>query len=134
MAALTDFAENLLLQWLFTTDSVTRPSTWHVALHTGDPGEDSPAENEVDTGDDSAYARQTITMGTPVAGSGSSLSTTAVTWTVGTSSGFTVTHASIFDAATGGNCLMKGALLVPRVMAASGVITFNIGEIIAILD
>lgn len=132
MSALTNHSENLLLSWLFTTDSVTRPTTWYVALHVDDPTE-TGTEDELTTSEDADYVRKAITLDTP--SDGQSLSDSAVSWTVNSgSAGYTVAYASIWDASTSGNCLMKGQLLVPRVMVADGVLTFNIGEIIAILD
>lgn len=132
MSALTNTAEDLLLNWLFTTGSLTRPTAWHVALHTADPSE-TGASAEVTTGTDSAYTRKSITF--DAAASGQALSLGAVTWTVnGASAGYTVSHISIWDASTAGNCLMKGALPVPRPLAAGQVLTFSIGGIIAALD
>lgn len=132
MSALTNHSENLLLNWMFTTGAVTRPTAWHVALHTADPSE-TGASAEVTTGTDSAYARKSITF--DAASGGQSTSLGAVTWTVnGASAGYTVTHISVWDASTSGNCLIKGALPVPRALAASQVLTFSIGDIIAALD
>ena len=134
MSALTNYAEDLLLTWLFTASSATRPSAWYVALHTGDPGE-TGASSEVVVGTDADYVRDQITFDDPVASSGQVLSDVAVSWTVdAVSAGYTVTHVSIWDAVTAGNCLMKGALPVPRALAANQVLTFSIGDIIAALD
>jgi hypothetical protein len=134
MSALTNYAEDLLLTWLFTASSATRPSAWYVALHTGDPGE-TGASSEVVVGTDADYVRDSITFDDPVASSGQVLSDAAVSWTVDSASaGYTVTHISIWDADTVGNCLMKGALPVPRALAANQVLTFSIGDIIAALD
>ncbi len=134
MSALTNHAEDLLLTWLFTTSSATRPNAWYVALHTADPGE-TGASSEVVVGTDADYVRDSITFDDPVASSGQVLSDVAVSWTVDSASaGYTVTHISIWDAATAGNCLMKGALPVPRALTANQVLTFSIGDIIAALD
>ena len=133
MGALTDHSENLLLSWLFTTGTATRPTTWFVALHTADPGEDTPIASELLVAVDADYVRKAVTIGAPSLGQ--SLSETAASWSVNSGSrGYTITHASIWDAATDGNCLIAGELVVPRVMIADGVLTFNIGEIVAIID
>ena len=34
MAALSDYAEKLLLDWSMTAGSATRPTAWYVALYT----------------------------------------------------------------------------------------------------
>ena len=58
MAALSDVSEKLVLDWLMTTGSATRPTAWYVALYTGAPS-DSGGGTEVSTG---GYARQTVTF------------------------------------------------------------------------
>lgn len=132
MSAFTNYGETLLLKYMFTTEALTRPTAWYVALHTGDPGEVGTA-NEVVVGTDADYVRKSLTFTTPTADQAPSAS--AVSWTVNSGSGgYTVTHISICDASTSGNVLMKGALAVPRVLVANGVLTFEIGEIIAALD
>lgn len=134
MSALSNYAETLLLKWLFTASSATRPTQWYLALHTGDPGE-AGSSSEVTTGQDSAYVRKALTFADPVTDSGQIVSTAAASWTVNSgSAGYTVTHLSIKDASTSGNTLIKGALPVPRTLAANQVLTFNIGDIIAALD
>ena len=132
MSGLSDYGENLLVTWMFTATAVTRPTAWFVALHIGDPGE-TGASDEVTTGLDADYVRKAITFGDPTAGQ--SFSDAAVSWTVNTgSAGYTVTHASIWDASTAGNCFIKGQLPVSRTLAADGVLTFAIGEVVAAMD
>jgi hypothetical protein len=131
MSALTDHAEVLALNFLFNTETATRPTAWYVALHDGDPGD--TGANEITTSEDADYARKSVTFG--AASGGQCLSASQVSWTVNSgSAGFTVTHASIWDAATSGNCLIAGELAVHRTLAANGVLTFEIGEIIATAD
>jgi len=118
---------------MLTTDTATRPTAWYVATHTGDPGE-TGASNEVTVGIDADYVRKSVTFNTP-SGDGQTENAGSVSWTVNSgSSGYTVTHISIWDAVTSGNCLFKGSLQVARVLVALGVLTFNADEIIAQLD
>lgn len=134
MAALTNYAEELLLTWMLTASSATRPTAWYVSLHLSDPGE-TGAAGEVTTGEDADYVRKSITFADPVSASGQVVSTGAVTWTVnGASAGYTVSHLMISDALTAGNPLVKGALPVPVALVAGQVLTFSIGDIIAALD
>lgn len=128
--SLSNHAENLLLDWLFGA-AVSQPAGAFVSLHNGDPGEDGA--NEIDSGDDTDYVRKSITMGS--AADGQALSTTQVTWTAGTvATPFSVTHACIWDAVSGGNCLMIGPLTVSKTISTGTVITFEIGEVVAVLD
>ena len=135
MSGLTNHGEDLLVTWMFTDATApTRPTAWHVALHTDDPGEDGDA-NEVLVADDADYTRKSVTFADPVAGSGMCLSEVQVSHTPASgAAGYTVTHASIWDAPTAGNCLMKGALPIPRAISNAAPLTFEIGEIIAAMD
>ena len=138
MSGLTNYGEDLLVTWMFTTDAAAaaaRPTAWYVALHTEDPTE-TGAVGEVLLANDAAYtARKTVTFANPVAGRGMSLSTIQVSHTPdATAAPYTVTHASIWDAAAAGNCLIKGALPIPRTISNAAPLTFEIGEIIAAMD
>lgn len=133
--SLTNTAEDMLVTWMFTDGTLpTRPTAWYAALHTSDPG-DTPASTEVTTGIDADYVRKSITFADPVTNSGQVLSEAATTWTVESgSSGYTVTHVSIWSASTAGTCYISGALPVARTLAASQVLTFSIGDIIAAIN
>ena len=137
MSGFTSAGADLVVKWMFTDADMTglRPTAWYVALHTGDPTE-SGEENEVLVANDAAYtARKTVTFADPVAGSGMCLSELQVSHTPDAgATPYTVTHASIWTAATGGTCLMKGALPIPRTISNAAPLTFEIGEIIAAAD
>ena len=128
----TTYGENLLINWSFNTDSVTRPTAWFVALHTADPTE-TGAVAEMVVGTDADYIRKAVTMGTSP--TGSSASTTQVVFTPAVAAAtYTVTHVSIWTAATAGNCIMYGTLATSRAISNANPLTFEIGEIIAALD
>lgn len=130
MAFSTTFA-NLLLDWGFTAGTAVRPTAWYVSLHTGDPG--TTGANEVLVATDGDYVRKSVTYS--AASGGANASTGAVSWTVKSdSAGYTVTHAGIWSASTAGTFYIGGALASPRTLAALGVLTFEIGEVIAALD
>ena len=59
MAALSDYAEKLLLDYSMTAGSVTRPTAWYVALYTSAPN-DAGGGTEVSGG---GYARKTVAFG-----------------------------------------------------------------------
>ena len=128
----TTYGENLLLNWVFTTGSATRPTAWFVGLHTADPTE-TGATAEMIVGTDADYIRQAVTLGAST--TGSSASTSQVVFTPAVAAGsYTVTHVSIWTAATSGNCLMYGTLATSRTISNASPLTFEIGEIIAALD
>lgn len=103
MSALSNHAENLLMTWLMTGDAASRPTAWYVALHTGDPGEAGSA-NEVSG---NGYARQAASWTAPDAGASENAG--AITFTAAGGDWGAIAHASIWTAASGGQCLWKGA-------------------------
>lgn len=111
MSSFTDFTENLVLNWLFTTNTATRPTAWYVGLFTAAPS-DTGGGTEV-TG--SGYARKatgTIT----VSGTATTATNDAAIEFDPASGGDwgTITHAAIFDAETGGNMLAWAELTTAR--------------------
>jgi len=129
--SLSNYAENATLTWLMTDTSVTRPTAWYAALHTGDPGE--TGANEVVVGTDADYVRKSATFTDPTTGSCSNEA--GISWTVdGASAGYTITHVSIWDSLTTGNCLAIGALYSSHTVAANSVVSFAIGDLVVALD
>jgi hypothetical protein len=122
MTQFSDYAENLLCNFLLNNATATRPTAWFVALYTAAPS-DSGGGTEVSTG---GYSRQAVTFS--VASAGATSNTGALTFTASASWG-TITHIGIFDASTGGNLLMHGALTTPRTIGAGETLTFAIGDI-----
>jgi len=68
MAALSDHAENLVLNWLMTSGSATRPTAWYVALYTAAPN-DAGGGTELSG---SGYSRQSVAF-TTASGTGGTL-------------------------------------------------------------
>jgi hypothetical protein len=113
MSSFSDYTENLVLTWLFTTSTATRPTAWYVGLFTAAPS-DTGGGTEV-TGN--AYAR--VVTGT-ISGSGTATTfTTAAAIEFAAASGGnwgTIGWAGIFDASTGGNLLAWAPLTTSRVI------------------
>jgi len=111
MSSFSDYTENLVLTYLLTTDSVTRPTAWYVGLFTAAPS-DTGGGTEVSG---SGYARKatgTMTVtGTTTAASNSA----AIEFAAASGGNWgTLTHAAIFDALTGGNMLAWAPLATAR--------------------
>lgn len=117
MAGLSDYAENLIAEWLFTTNSATRPTAWWLALYTAAPS-DSGGGTEVSGG---GYARQSLAFS---ATADTDVNTATITFTASGGNFGVVTHAGIFDASSGGNLLMWCALASPQ--------TINDGQSLAV--
>jgi hypothetical protein len=120
MAALSDYAENKIIDWLLRGQTFTPPATVYVGLLTAAPS-DTGGGTEVTGG---AYARVAVTSSLANwAGTQAAASTVASTGTSGTTSNNATitfpaptanwgvaTHVGIYDASTAGNLLIWGAL------------------------
>jgi hypothetical protein len=113
MSSFSDYTENLVLTYLFTTGSATRPTAWYVGLFTAAPS-DTGGGTEV-TGN--AYAR--VVTGT-ISGSGTATTFTnaaAIEFAAASGGNWgTIGWAGIFDASTGGNLLAWAPLTTSRVI------------------
>ena len=96
--SLSNTFETHTLKYLLTTDSVTRPTTWYVALCTSDPT-DTALGTEVSTSG-TAYARQAVTF--TVSGNNASNSS-AIEFPEATANYGTVQAVMIMPASSGGS-------------------------------
>jgi hypothetical protein len=119
--SISNYAENKLLDAVGGTSfSVT---TAYLQLHTGDPGEDGTANAAGET------TRKAVSVGS--ASGGSMASSATVEWT-NVSTTETVSHWSLWDAASAGNCLWSGALGASASLTAGD--TFQITSLTLTLD
>lgn len=125
MAALSDYAENLLLNWLMTAGAATRPTTWYVALYTAAPS-DSGGGTEVSG---NGYSRQSASWDTASGTGGTTANSGAISFTAAGGSWGTVTHMGIFDASSGGNLLWHGALASSKTVDDGDTLQFSTGNI-----
>lgn len=122
MSSFTDYTENLVLNWLFTTNSATRPTAWYIGLFTAAPS-DTGGGTEI-TGN--GYSR-TATGTMTVSGTSPTNCTNSAAIEFPAASGGnwgTITHVAVFDASTTGNMLGWAALTTSR--------TINDGDILRI--
>lgn len=121
MSSFTDFTENLVLTWLLTSSTATRPTAWYVGLFTAAPS-DTGGGTEV-TGN--AYAR-VATGAITVSGTSTTATNDAAIEFAAASGGNwgTVTYAGIFDASSSGNLIAYAALATSR--------TINDGDVFRI--
>lgn len=124
MAAMSDYLENKIIDWLFRAQTFTPPATMYVALMTAAPS-DSGGGTEVSGG---SYARQGVTGSLANwAGTQSATSTVASTGTSGTTSNNaaitfpapsgswgTIVAVAVYDASTSGNLLWYSTLTAPK--------------------
>jgi hypothetical protein len=125
MAALSNYAEKLLLDWSMTTGSATRPTAWYVALYTAAP-DDTGGGTEVSTG---GYARQSVTFSAASSPGGTTSNSNAVSFTASGAGYGTVSHIGIFDNVSGGNLLWHGSMTASKTVADGDTLEFSIGNI-----
>lgn len=130
MPGLSNYAEDLVLDWLFTTTSVTRPTTWFVALYTVAPSEGGGG-TEVSGG---SYARQSVTFTVSGTAPTQAANSTAVEFPTATGSWGTVVAAAIFDASTSGNMLAYADLTTSKTIDSGDVLRFNASTLVITLD
>lgn len=121
MSSFSDYTENLVLNWLFTTNSATRPTAWYVGLFTAAPS-DTGGGTEVSG---NGYAR--VATGTISVSGTDTLATNDAAIEFAAASGGnwgTITHAAIFDASSSGNMLAWAQLTTSR--------TINDGDVFRI--
>ena len=122
MSSFSDYTENLVLTWLFTTSTATRPTAWYVGLFTAAPS-DTGGGTEVSG---SGYAR-VVTGTITVSGTSPTNATNAAAIEFAAASGGnwgSIGWAGIFDASTTGNLLAWAPLTTAR--------TINDGDVFRI--
>lgn len=148
MAALTDFMENKLIDWLFRAQAIgitgasaaagTGPTTLYVALFTAITNGETGSVTEVSG---NAYARAAVTSGMGATGwdntqnSGTAVASTGtggttrnngiISFPTPTPSGWgTVVGVGIYDASSGGNLLIYSTLTTSKTINAGDSVTF----------
>ena len=122
-------AETLVLNWLLTAGSATRPTAWYLALFTSNPDEDGSGTEVTTVG--TAYARQTAAF--TVTGNAASNSA-AIEFPTATASYGTVSHVGVYDASTGGNLIAYAALSTAKVIDTGDVLRVPASDLNITLD
>lgn len=133
MASFSNFLENALLNRIFNGGTLTLPSTLYIGLFTAAPT-DAGGGTEVSGNNYSRLAVPADTTNFPTATSGSIQNALTLTFAIPSGNWGTVTHIGIFDAATGGNLLVWGALSSPRVITSSADVRLNQNQLTITLD
>jgi len=121
--------ETLVLNWLLTGGTATRPTAWYLALYTAAPGEAGGGTEVTTVG--TAYARQSAAF--TVSGNTAS-NTSAIEFPTATATYGTVSHVGVFDASTGGNLIAYAALTTSKVIDTGDVLRVPAGDLDITLD
>lgn len=121
MSSFSDYTENLVLNYLLTANSVTRPTAWYVGLFTAAPS-DTGGGTEVSG---NGYARKATGTMTITGTATTATNAAAIEFSPASGGNWgTLTHAAVFDALTGGNMLAWAPLTTSR--------TINDGDVFRI--
>jgi hypothetical protein len=127
VAGFTNYLEDKVIGHLFGGTAYTAPTTWYVGLQTASPS-DSAGGTEVSGG---AYARQSVAWTVASGGIAQASNTAALTFPAATTDWGTVTHAGVYDAASGGN-LVAYEQLTKTDFTTANPKTVNTGDIFKI--
>jgi hypothetical protein len=122
MSAMSDYLENEILDHILGTGAYTMPTTVYVGLSTGSFNDDNSGTELSGSG----YARQTIAFN--AASNGTADNSGAVDFPAATGSWGTVSHFGLFDASTGGNLLIHGALTASKAVATGDILRVAAGD------
>lgn len=124
----SNYLRNKALDHVFGGVSYSRPGSLYFQLHTGDPGDDGVSNVATGTG----ILRVELTNNDtnfPEAASGLKSSGADIVWPVAGGSWGTVTHFSIFDELTGGECIATGSLGAAQSIALNDIFVIPSGDL-----
>jgi len=131
MGSFADYWENEILDHLFGKDSYT-PPTIYVGLSTADPTDDASGLAEPSG---NSYARVATAGADWNTASGGTLdNANDITFPEASGSWGTITHFTLFDAASAGNMLAHGSLSVSKSISSGDTAKFAAGDLDVSLD
>lgn len=119
--SISNYLEDKLLDTLRNQSFAV--TTVYAQLHTGDPGEDGTSSVATES------SRKSLTW---AAASGGSMATSAAASWVSVAATETLTHFSLWDASTAGNCLFSGSLSASASVVAGD--NFDLDTVTLTLD
>ena len=123
MAAMSNYLENKVLDYVLRDQADWAPAAVYLSLHTADPT-DAGTGAECSGG---SYARQAITFNAAHATAGTIDNSSVEEFT--NMPACTVTHIGIWDAASSGNLLFYGAVTASKAVGAGDTISLSAGSL-----
>ena len=123
MAAMSNYLENKVLDYVLRDQADWAPAAVYLSLHTANPDEDGSGA-ECSGG---SYARQAITFNAAHATAGTIDNSSDEEFT--NMPGCTVTHIGVWDASTSGNLLFFGAVTASKAVGAGDTISLSAGSL-----
>ena len=126
----TNTYETHVMQYVFTTTSVTRPTAWYIALFTSDPTDTGSAGTEVSTGTGYARTAATFTVSGDTATNSAAIEFPAAS---GGNWG-TISHIGVMTASSGGDMIVHSALTTAKAINDGDVFRIPTGDLDITLD
>ena len=123
MSALSDYAENKVLDAIGANATFTAPSAVYLGLSTGSLGDDNSGTEL--TGNN--YSRVAVSFG--AASSGTMSNDAAIEFAAATGSWGSVSHWALYDASASGNQLVHGAFTAAKTIASGDVLKIATGDL-----
>jgi hypothetical protein len=123
MSALSDYAENKVLDVLGANATFTAPSNVYLGLSTGSFADDNSGTEL----SGSNYARVSVSFG--AAASGTMSNDAAIEFAAATGAWGSVSHWGLFDASSGGNLLVHGSFTTAKTIASGDVLKVATGDL-----
>ena len=123
MSALSDYAENKVLDAIGANATFTTPSAVYLGLSTGSLGDDNSGTEL--TGNN--YSRVAVSFG--AASSGTMSNDAAIEFAAATGSWGSVSHWALYDASSSGNQLVHGAFTAAKTIASGDVLKIATGDL-----
>jgi len=123
MAAMSNYLENKVLDYVLRDQADWAPTAVYLSLHTADPT-DAGTGAEVSGG---SYARQAITFNAAHATAGTIDNSSAEEFT--NMPACTVTHIGVWDHASAGNLLFFGAVSASKTVTSGDTISLAAGSL-----
>jgi len=123
MSALSDYAENKVLDVLGANATFTAPSNVYLGLSTGSLGDDNSGTEL--SGNN--YSRVSVSFG--AAASGTMSNDAAIEFAAATGSWGSVSHWGLYDAASSGNLLVHGSFSAAKTIASGDVLKVATGDL-----
>ena len=123
MSALSDYAENKVLDVLGANATFTAPSNVYLGLSTGSLGDDNSGTEL--SGNN--YSRVSVSFG--AASSGTMSNDAAIEFAAATGSWGSVSHWGLYDAASSGNLLVHGSFSAAKTIASGDVLKVATGDL-----
>ena len=125
----TNTYETHVMQYVFTSTSVTRPTAWYIGLFTSDPTDTGSAGTEVSG---NGYARTAVTFSVTA---DTATNTAAVEFPAASGGNWgTISHIGVMTASSGGDMIVHSALTTSKAINDGDVFRIPTGDLDITLD